>query len=112
MKYRAQPFFLEKCFEIQNITLNNKFKYKIYMGDRMKLTELNRGEKAVIVKIGKLGELKKRLTDMGITSGEVIKLERDAPLGDPQQFLVKGTGIAIRKEDANHIEIKDVVETK
>ncbi len=78
----------------------------------MKLTELNRGEKAVIVKIGKLGELKKRLTDMGITSGEVIKLERDAPLGDPQQFIIKGTGIAIRKEDADHIEIKDVVETK
>jgi len=78
----------------------------------MKLTELNRGEKAIIVKIGKLGELKKRLTDMGITSGEVIKLERNAPLGDPQQFIIKGTGIAIRKEDADHIEVKDVVETK
>ena len=78
----------------------------------MKLTELNRGEKAIIVKIGKLGELKKRLTDMGITSGEVIKLERNAPLGDPQQFLIKGTGIAIRKEDADFIEIKNVVEIK
>lgn len=78
----------------------------------MKLTELNRGEKATIVKIGKIGDLKKRLTDMGITSGEVIKLERDAPLGDPQQFLIKGTGIAIRKEDANHIEIKDVIGIK
>lgn len=78
----------------------------------MKLTELNRGERAIIVKIEKLGELKKRLTDMGITSGEVIKLERDAPLGDPQQFIIKGTGIAIRKEDANHIKIRDIVEIK
>lgn len=78
----------------------------------MKLTKLRRGEKAIIVKIGRLGELKKRLTDMGITSGEVIKLERNAPLGDPQQFLIKGTGIAIRKEDADHIEIKDIIETK
>ena len=78
----------------------------------MKLTELSRGEKAINVKIGRLGELKKRLTDMGITSGEVIKLERNAPLGDPQQFLIKGTGIAIRKEDADHIEIKDIIETK
>lgn len=78
----------------------------------MKLTELSRGEKATIVKIGKLGDLKKRLTDMGITAGEVIKLERDAPLGDPQQFLIKGTGIAIRKEDANHIEIKDIIGIK
>ena len=71
----------------------------------MKLTELKRGESATIVKIGRIGELKKRLVDMGITSGEIIKLERNAPLGDPQQYLIKGTGIAIRKEDAQDIEI-------
>lgn len=72
----------------------------------MKLTELKRGEKARIIKIGKIGELKKRLVDMGVTSGEIIKLERDAPLGDPQQYIVKGTGIAIRKEDAKNIEVE------
>lgn len=71
----------------------------------MKLTELERGESAKIVKIGKIGQLKKRLVDMGITSGEVIKLERNAPLGDPQEYIIKGTGIAIRKEDAQNIEI-------
>lgn len=71
----------------------------------MKLTELKRGESATIVKIGRIGELKKRLVDMGITSGEVIKLERNAPLGDPQEYIIKGTGIAIRKEDAQNIEI-------
>ncbi len=71
----------------------------------MKLTELKRGESAQIVKIGRIGQLKKRLVDMGITSGEVIKLERNAPLGDPQEYIIKGTGIAIRKEDAQNIEI-------
>ncbi|WP_319371279.1 FeoA domain-containing protein [uncultured Ilyobacter sp.] len=72
----------------------------------MKLTELKRGEKAKIIKIGKIGDLKKRLVDMGVTSGETIKLERDAPLGDPQQYVIKGTGIAIRKEDAQNIEVE------
>ncbi|ADO82097.1 FeoA family protein [Ilyobacter polytropus] len=72
----------------------------------MKLTDLKRGEKAKIVKIGKIGDLKKRLVDMGVTSGEIIKLERDAPLGDPQQYIIKGTGIAIRKEDAKNIEVE------
>lgn len=72
----------------------------------MKLCELNRGETARIIKIGKIGELKKRLVDMGITAGETIKLERDAPLGDPQEYVIKGTGIAIRKEDAQHIEVE------
>lgn len=72
----------------------------------MKLTELKRGESARIIKIGKVGELKKRLVDMGVTSGEIIRLERDAPLGDPQEYIVKSTNIAIRKKDAENIEIK------
>lgn len=76
----------------------------------MKLCELKNGEKARIVKIGRIGELKKRLVDMGVTAGEVIKLERKAPLGDPQEYIVKGTGIAIRREDAQNIEVEKVQE--
>lgn len=76
----------------------------------MKLCELKNGERAKIVKIGRLGELKKRLIDMGVTAGEIIKLERNAPLGDPQEYIVKGTGIAIRKEDAKNIEIEKINE--
>lgn len=72
----------------------------------MKLCDLKRGEKARIIKIGKIGELKKRLVDMGVTAGEIIKMERNAPLGDPQEYILKGTGIAIRKEDAINIEVE------
>ncbi|AVQ27036.1 MULTISPECIES: FeoA family protein [Fusobacterium] len=74
----------------------------------MKLCDLKNGEKAKIVKIGKIGELKKRLVDMGITAGEIIKLERNAPLGDPQEYIIKSTGIAIRKEDAKNIEVEKI----
>ncbi len=76
----------------------------------MKLCDLKNGEKARIVKIGRLGELKKRLVDMGVTAGEIIKLERNAPLGDPQEYIVKATGIAIRKEDAKNIEVEKIDE--
>lgn len=74
----------------------------------MKLTELKRGETSKILKVGKIGELKKRLAVLGISSGEIIKLERNAPLGDPQEYIIKGTAIAIRKEDAQNIEIEDI----
>ena len=40
----------------------------------MKLNELKRGEKARIIKIGKIGELKKRLVDMVIKALETIIL--------------------------------------
>jgi Fe2+ transport system protein FeoA len=74
----------------------------------MKLTDLKRGQEGKIVKIGKIGELKKRLVDMGVTAGEIIKFERNAPLGDPQEYIIKSTGIAIRKEDALKIEIEPI----
>ena len=74
----------------------------------MKLCDLKNGEKAKIIKIGKIGELKKRLVDMGITAGEIIKLERNAPLGDPQEYIIKSTRIAIRKEDAKNIEVEKI----
>ncbi|MBP6063706.1 MAG: ferrous iron transport protein A [Fusobacteriaceae bacterium] len=72
----------------------------------MKLTELKRGESAVIKRIGNVGELKKRLIDLGINSGQIIKLERNAPLGDPQEFRINGNSIAIRKKDADNIEVE------
>lgn len=72
----------------------------------MTLNELQRGESAKIVKIGKIGELKKRLSAMGITSGETIVFQRNAPLGDPQEYFLRGTAIAIRKEDALNIEVE------
>ena len=74
----------------------------------MKLCDFKNGERAKIVKIGRIGELKKRLVDMGVTAGEIIKLERNAPLGDPQEYIVKATGIAIRKEDAKNIEVEKI----
>lgn len=74
----------------------------------MNLCDLKNGEKAKILKMGQIGELKKRLVDMGITIGEIIKLERNAPLGDPQEYTVKGTGIAIRKEEGAKIQVEKI----
>lgn len=74
----------------------------------MKLSELSRGESAKIIKIGDIGELKKRLVDMGVTAGETIKLERNAPLGDPQEYIIRATGIAIRKQDAENIKVEKI----
>lgn len=72
----------------------------------MRLTELKKGEEAKIVKINKSGELKKRLSDIGVTAGESISFKRNAPLGDPQQYFIKGNNIALRKIDAENIIIE------
>ncbi len=72
----------------------------------MKLSELGIGEKGKIVKIGNVGDLKRRLRELGITKGEVIEIEHIAPLGDPVEIIVKNCRLSLRKEEADHIEVE------
>lgn len=63
-------------------------------------------------KIGKIDKIdcdegiKRRLLDMGLVRETNIKPILVSPSGDPRAFLVRGTIIAIRKEDAENIKIK------
>lgn len=50
--------------------------------------------------------IKRRLLDMGLVRGTNIIPILVSPSGDPRAFLVRGTIIAIRKEDAEDIKIK------
>ncbi len=50
--------------------------------------------------------IKRRLLDMGLINGTNIEPILVSPSGDPRAFLVRGTIIAIRKEDAKDIKIK------
>lgn len=42
---------------------------------------------------------------MGILKGETILIERNAPLGDPVEYFIKGYHLALRKEEAAYIEV-------
>ena len=50
--------------------------------------------------------IKRRLLDMGLVKGTEITPILISPSGDPRAFLVRGTIIAIRKDDAKNIKIK------
>ena len=50
--------------------------------------------------------IKRRLLDMGLVKGTEITPILISPSGDPRAFLVRGTIIAIRKEDAKNIKIE------
>jgi Fe2+ transport system protein FeoA len=42
---------------------------------------------------------------MGIIKGETILIERNAPLGDPVEYFIKGYHLALRREEAAQIEV-------
>lgn len=74
----------------------------------MKIGNLNQLPLNKSGKINKIecGEgIKRRLLDMGLVKGTEIMPILISPSGDPRAFLVRGTIIAIRKEDAKNIKI-------
>ena len=71
----------------------------------MTLNELKPGQFAKIVKLHELGELKRRIIDMGIIPGTKLMMKRIAPFGDPLQINVRGYELSLRKNDAKKIEI-------
>lgn len=69
------------------------------------LSDLLPGESGSVESIGGEGAFKRRLIDMGITPGTIIKIIRLAPLGDPIQIQVRGYELSIHKSEAEKIII-------
>ncbi len=61
-----------------------------------------------IISINCKGQIKRRLLDLGIIPGTFIKNIQSSPLGDPSAFFVRGTVIAIRKEDTKKIVVESI----
>ncbi len=74
------------------------------------LSQLEPPEKGRIIRVGGRGEIRRRLLDMGVIAGAVVEVERVAPLGDPVQIKVKGYDLALRKEEAQNIQV-EVIES-
>jgi DtxR family Mn-dependent transcriptional regulator len=79
------------------------------MGDGLaRLSELSPGESAEIVRIEAPGWFRHRLLDMGFIAGEVVTLEKVAPLRDPIEFVIKGYHVSLRREEAAHVFIRPI----
>lgn len=72
-----------------------------------KLSDLQPGEKGLIHSF--LNEdLYLKLMEMGCVPGELITVERIAPLGDPISIHVAGYNLSLRQEEAETILVERV----
>ena len=78
----------------------------------MKLSELNTGERGVIVKVNGHGGFRKRIKEMGFVKGNKVKVILNAPLRDPIEYEIIGYKISLRREQANQIEVISESEAK
>ena len=70
------------------------------------LKDVKVGEKTRVIKVHGQGALKRRIMDMGVTTGVEISVRKLAPLGDPIEINVRGYELSLRKEDASLIEVE------
>jgi len=72
----------------------------------MTLNDLKRGESATVLRIHGVSALRRRIMDMGVTHGCIVRVRNIAPLGDPIEIEVRGYRLCLRREDATTIEVK------
>jgi len=71
----------------------------------MRLSDLKKGEKAIIITVHGHGLLRKRLSEMGFANKHVVEVVRFAPLGDPAVYKILASEIALRLNVASMIEV-------
>ena len=78
----------------------------------MRLSELNTGERGVIVKVNGHGGFRKRIIEMGFVKGNKVKVILNAPLRDPIEYEIIGYKVSLRREEASKIEVISESEAK
>ncbi|MFK5957331.1 MAG: metal-dependent transcriptional regulator [Lutibacter sp.] len=76
--------------------------------DLMRLTSLKENETATIIGLSKesRGDSRRRLLDLGFVKGASVSIDLVNPLKEPTAYLIKGTSIALRNNQASYILIK------
>ncbi|MCH8927371.1 MAG: ferrous iron transport protein A [Candidatus Marinimicrobia bacterium] len=85
-------------------------KQEIHNAELVPMTELLKGENGEVVQINTKGLLRQRLMEMGLTTGVNVKFLRRGAFGDPKSYLIRGTMIALRNEEAGKIIVRRIYE--
>ena len=71
-----------------------------------KLSEIQQGKRVVITAFEK-DEIFLKLMEMGCVPGEIITIEKIAPLGDPISVTVAGYTLSLRLNEAEMILVEE-----
>ena len=74
----------------------------------MTLTNLPIGTTAKILAVNGNNEITRRLMEMGVVPGVAVRVIKSAPFGDPLEVFVRGYHLAMRKSEADAIEVNEI----
>lgn len=73
-----------------------------------RLSEISAGERVRITSFEE-DEIVLKLMEMGCLPGEIISVEKIAPLGDPISILVSGYHLSLRIDEASKIFVEELL---
>jgi len=74
----------------------------------MKLSELHKGDRAIIKKIDSSEDLKMRLASFGVVRGSELSVEACSIGKQTMEIMVDDTFIGLRAEEAEEIEVEKI----
>lgn len=74
----------------------------------MKLTDIPNGESARVTGVSGNDQITRRLMEMGIVPGVTVRMVKSAPFGDPLEISLRGYNLAVRKSEADQIEVQSL----
>lgn len=77
----------------------------IQVEQTMTLTALPVGREARVVAVNGTGRITNRLMEMGVIPGVAVQVVKMAPFGDPIEVRVRGYSLAMRRSEADAIEV-------
>jgi ferrous iron transport protein A len=76
----------------------------------MRLSELKVGDKAEVTAVKAESAIRRRIMDLGLIKGTRFKVLRVAPFGDPMEIVFKGLYLALRKNEADGVMVRMLVD--
>jgi Fe2+ transport system protein FeoA len=72
----------------------------------MTLDQIGIGLSAIVTNLHSVDAERRRLLDLGILPGTRIETVMRSPLGDPIAYRIRGSVVALRREQARMIEVQ------
>ena len=74
------------------------------------LAQLKQGEPGTLDRLDLPDDVARRLMELGFLPGHVIVPARSAPGGEPRVYRVDGSEVALRRETASRLILREAVE--
>lgn len=92
-----------------NITVSRIERHEEIREDFKRLSHLKIGEKGIVIGLSRKcrGQQRRRLMDFGIVPGTEVSVEMESFGRDPVAYQIRGTTVALRKNQSELIYVKD-----